>query len=94
MEEGDHLTMLNVYEAFIKVSTAPTQKAPQPTQGGLGVRLPEGPFIKEWPRDLSIFLLDDCQCFQSMGVAPVWVFGVILPGRTQELLLAVPCLEM
>ena len=28
VEEGDHLTMLNVYEAFIKVSTVATPKAP------------------------------------------------------------------
>lgn len=31
VEEGDHLTMLNVYEAFIKVSTAATQKVPTHT---------------------------------------------------------------
>lgn len=28
VEEGDHLTMLNVYESFIKVSTATPWKAP------------------------------------------------------------------
>lgn len=44
VEEGDHLTMLNVYEAFIKVSTAATQKAPSthPSTGSdLGARIPE-----------------------------------------------------
>ena len=36
MEEGDHLTMLNVYEAFIKVSTVAATKAPSmlPSIGG------------------------------------------------------------
>lgn len=41
VEEGDHLTMLNVYEAFIKVSTAATQKAPSmhlSTGSDLGAR--------------------------------------------------------
>lgn len=95
VEEGDHLTMLNVYEAFIKVSTVSPRKAHSVTRG---VRIPEIQFIKEWLRDLCSFPLDYCQYFWPTGVGvggggAAWVCGMILPGRTQELLLTVPYLE-
>lgn len=60
VEEGDHLTMLNVYEAFIKVSTATTQRDPAHTcspgviwKGGYQKLVDKG-----MARDSFIFLLD------------------------------------
>lgn len=61
VEEGDHLTMLNVYEAFIKVSRPPPGTLHTPTtQGDLGARIPDIR-AEEWPRVPSIFLLDFLQ---------------------------------
>lgn len=53
VEEGDHLTMLNVYEAFVKVSTAVPAEVPSAH--------PEAQFMKARPRDLFIFPADYCQ---------------------------------
>lgn len=94
VEEGDHLTMLNVYEAFIKVSTAATRTVPSIHPFPLGASIPEVHFIKELAKRPLGFPVRLLPVLLIRGLGSLPVCGAVLPGRTQALFLAFPCPEM